>query len=42
MVILQVGATFSSENEPQESIYRATFSSTVQPYLVDGTVVFVN
>ena len=39
---MQVGATFTSEDEPQESVSRATFSSTVQPYLVDGTAVFVN
>ena len=33
--------TFTSEDEPQESVSRATFSSMVQPYLVDGTAVFV-
>ena len=37
-----IGATFTSEDEHQECISRATFSSTVQPYLVDGTAVFVN
>ena len=42
IVVLQVGATFTSEDEPQESVSRATFSSTVRPYLVDGTAVFVN
>ena len=42
IVVLQVGATFTSEDEPQESVSRATFSSMVQPYLVDGTTVFVN
>ena len=26
----------------RESVSRATFSSTVQPYLVDGTAVLVN
>ena len=36
---MQVGATFTGEDEPQESVSRATFSSTVQPYLVDGTAV---
>ena len=34
IVVLQVGATFTSEDEPQESVSCATFSSTVQPYLV--------
>ena len=38
---MQVGATFTSEDEPQESVSRATFSSTVQPYLVDGKAVSV-
>ena len=38
---MRVGATFSSEDEPQESVSCATFSSTVQPYVVDGTAVFV-
>ena len=42
IVVLQVGATFTSENEPQESVSRATFSSMVQPYLVNGTDIFVN
>ena len=37
--VLQVGATFSSEDEPQES---ATISSTVRLYLVNGKAVFVN
>ena len=32
----------NSEDEPQESVSCATFSSTVQPYLVDSTAVFVN
>ena len=41
MVVLQVGATFTSEDEPQENVSRATFSSMVQPYLVDSTAVFV-
>ena len=36
---MQVGATFTGEDEPQESISRATFSSTVQPYLVDGKAI---
>ena len=39
---MQIGATFSSEDEPQESVARAIFSSMVRPYLVDGTAVFVN
>ena len=39
---LQVRATFSSEDEPQESVARAKFLSTVRPYLVNGTAVFVN
>ena len=39
---MQVGATFTGEDEPQESVSRATFLSTVQPYLIDGTAVFVN
>ena len=47
---MQVGATFTGEDEPQESVSRATFSSTVQPYLVevrpflstDGTAVLKN
>ena len=34
--------TFSSEDEPQESVPRATFSLTVRPYLFDVTAVFVN
>ena len=34
---MQVGVTFTGEDEPQESVSRATSSSTVQPYLVDGT-----
>ena len=38
---MEVGATFTSEDEHQESVSHATFSSTVQPYLVDGTAVFV-
>ena len=42
IIVLQVGATFTGEYEPQESVSRSTFSSTVQPYLVDGTAVFVN
>ena len=42
IVVLQVGATLTGEDEPQKSVSRATFSSTVQPYLVDGTAVFVN
>ena len=37
-LFLQVGATFTSEDEPQECVSRETFSSTV----VDGTPVFVN
>ena len=32
---MQVGATFTGEDEPQESVSRSTFSSTVQPYLVE-------
>ena len=39
MAVLQVGATFSSEDKPQESVSRAKFSSTVRPYLVYGTAV---
>ena len=38
--VFQVGATFSSEDEPPESVVRATFSLTVRPYLVDGMAVF--
>ena len=41
IVVLQVGATYS-EDEPQESVSRAMFSSMVQPYLVHGTAVFLN
>ena len=40
--VLQVSAAFSSDGEPQERVARAMFSSTVRPYLVDGTAVFVN
>ena len=39
---LQVSAIFTGEDEPQESVSRATLSSTVQPYLVNSTAVFVN
>ena len=43
IIVLQVGSTFSTEDEPQESIARATFLSLVRPYLVvGGTAVFVN
>ena len=31
-----------SEDEPQESVSRATFSSMVQPYLVVDMAIFVN
>ena len=44
---MQVGATFTGEDEPQESVSRATFSSTVQPTVrpflsTDGTAVLKN
>ena len=42
IVVLQVSATFSSEDELQQSVSRATFSLMVRPYLVDGTAFFVN
>ena len=44
---MQVGATLTAEDEPQESVSRATFSSTVQPLVrpflsTDGTAVLKN
>ena len=41
-LVLQVSATFSSADEPQESVVPLTFSSIVQPYLVNGTAILVN
>ena len=42
IVVLQVRATFSSEDEPQESVSHSTFSSTVRPFLsTEGTAVLV-
>ena len=50
IIVVQVGATFTCEDEPQESITRATFLSavrpikpTVQPFLsTEGTAIFEN
>ena len=41
-LVLQVSATFSSADEPQESDAPLTFLLTVQPYLVNGTAILVN
>ena len=42
IAVLQFGATFSREDEPHESVTRATLSSMVQPYFVHGTAVLSN
>ena len=39
--VLQVGATFSSNDEPQESVAHMKFSSMVRPYLSTVSTPFI-